>query len=510
MRSIIICSFALWIGTSNAGGGHAHGPSSHGNDTHEPENLWRLTHVSDVAEAYVHFQPFQASKSEQASVYITKLSDFQPLKSGVLNLYLKQDGATKARFRVKSSVEPGKFLLNIKPRKAGLYDMSITVESENFSSQHDFGQVRVFSIDDQKRTKPNNVDADIRYSKQQQWDNEFALTAAQHRALRPSISGFATVQAPPQSSAIIRAPSDGFYSSNTIQRAGNPISANDLLGYLIPRFGDGADYGDLIIAQERARAEFQLAKTDEKRLRDLYQQGAIPKQRYEEAQQAFEVAKIELSTAQSRIKQRTHFNGETGISLRAPIQGTIVKSHVRPGTFVEEGDVLFSISRDSLRWLNIAVPEKFASHIKQVKGAWINHNDQPIVLDEANGAQVAEVAQQLDPVSRTLSIAIEYPSAKGPSLIGQRLPARVYVDESQSRLSIPFSAVIDDAGRPVVYVQTSGETFTRRNIKLGMQDGAWVEIINGIQAGERVVSQGAYFVKLASTGSDSIGHGHAH
>lgn len=43
-----------------------------------------------------------------------------------------------------------------------------------------------------------------------------------------------------------------------------------------------------------------------------------------------------------------------------------------------------------------------------------------------------------------------------------------------------------------------------------MIDGLWVEVLRGVSAGERVVSEGAYYVRLAAAGGDDIGHGHAH
>jgi cobalt-zinc-cadmium efflux system membrane fusion protein len=50
----------------------------------------------------------------------------------------------------------------------------------------------------------------------------------------------------------------------------------------------------------------------------------------------------------------------------------------------------------------------------------------------------------------------------------------------------------------------------RRVVRLGVRDGASVEVLSGVAPGEWVVSRGAYSVKLASTATESIGHGHAH
>jgi multidrug efflux pump subunit AcrA (membrane-fusion protein) len=77
-------------------------------------------------------------------------------------------------------------------------------------------------------------------------------------------------------------------------------------------------------------------------------------------------------------------------------------------------------------------------------------------------------------------------------------------------VTIPASSVLDEGGMAVVFVQLGGESFERRTLRLGAREGDWVEVLDGLTPGSRVVSRGAYLVKLASTGTAQIGHGHAH
>ena len=113
-------------------------------------------------------------------------------------------------------------------------------------------------------------------------------------------------------------------------------------------------------------------------------------------------------------------------------------------------------------------------------------------------------------MSRTVGVTVAYPAGLGPRLIGQGMTAHVYTGEASERLAVPAGAVIDDGGRAVVYVQTGGETFARRPVRTGIRDGDRVEIRDGVSPGERVVSAGAYYVKLAAVGGEEVGHGHAH
>ena len=113
-------------------------------------------------------------------------------------------------------------------------------------------------------------------------------------------------------------------------------------------------------------------------------------------------------------------------------------------------------------------------------------------------------------MTRSASVVVEYPAKAGPASVGSRHAANVFVTDAEYRLAVPRSALVEDEGRTVVYVQTGGEMFVRRAVELGIVDGLFVEVLSGLRGDERVVSKGAYLVRLAAAGGDDIGHGHAH
>jgi cobalt-zinc-cadmium efflux system membrane fusion protein len=82
--------------------------------------------------------------------------------------------------------------------------------------------------------------------------------------------------------------------------------------------------------------------------------------------------------------------------------------------------------------------------------------------------------------------------------------------EAPARPVVPPSAVVDDAGRPIVFVQREGETFERRPVTLGARAGDLVQVVEGVSVGERVVTKGAYLVRLASLSTQAPSHGHVH
>ena len=82
--------------------------------------------------------------------------------------------------------------------------------------------------------------------------------------------------------------------------------------------------------------------------------------------------------------------------------------------------------------------------------------------------------------------------------------------EASESTAVPRSAVLQDEGRDVVYVQTEGEAFEERVVRLGNQAGGWVAIDGGVTPGERVVTRGANLVRLAARASSEPSHGHVH
>ena len=75
---------------------------------------------------------------------------------------------------------------------------------------------------------------------------------------------------------------------------------------------------------------------------------------------------------------------------------------------------------------------------------------------------------------------------------------------------IPVNGLLEDYGNYSVIVQLSGESFERRSVKIGKRNGENVEIRQGLQIGEVVVTTGAYQVKMASMSGSTPAHGHEH
>ena len=95
-------------------------------------------------------------------------------------------------------------------------------------------------------------------------------------------------------------------------------------------------------------------------------------------------------------------------------------------------------------------------------------------------------------------------------LIGQTATAILYTGRKERMVVVPAAAVLMEAGRPFVFVQTGGESFARRTVDIVARDGDLVGIRSGVRRGERVVTRGAYEVQLASVAGGLPAEGHVH
>ena len=116
----------------------------------------------------------------------------------------------------------------------------------------------------------------------------------------------------------------------------------------------------------------------------------------------------------------------------------------------------------------------------------------------------------VDAETRTVSVVYEMPNPEG--LLRPGMVAEVYLETrtASEAVAIPESAIVMDNGRPIAFVLLSGEKFQRRDLEVGVKDGGYVEVKNGIQAGERVAAKGGYAIKLSSLSAASFGAGHGH
>lgn len=112
----------------------------------------------------------------------------------------------------------------------------------------------------------------------------------------------------------------------------------------------------------------------------------------------------------------------------------------------------------------------------------------------------------------TLTVPVLFHAANPQGVLRVGMTLNLWVDgrRVENALQIPISAIVDENGVSTVYVMVEGETFQKRPVRLGLTDGVLVEVLDGVRAGERVVTRGAYAVRLAGLAGAGLGSAHVH
>jgi cobalt-zinc-cadmium efflux system membrane fusion protein len=176
----------------------------------------------------------------------------------------------------------------------------------------------------------------------------------------------------------------------------------------------------------------------------------------------------------------------------APISGTVVARKAGPGQYVrpDAPDPIYTLADLSNMWLLADVYES------DVAGIRLNEAVQVGVMAFPNdrfSARVSYVSPSVDPTTRRVQVRCVIANP------GRRLKPEMFASFriaslNSSVLTVPQRAVVRDNERKVVWVLRDGKELVRRVVETGVERDGWVEIRSGVEAGDRVVSDGALFV----------------
>jgi RND family efflux transporter MFP subunit len=225
-----------------------------------------------------------------------------------------------------------------------------------------------------------------------------------------------------------------------------------------------------------------------------------------ETQAAAAVKAAEAQLSQFNASRNANAGGAGMFVIRAPIAGVIVARQAAPGMNVAAGTPLFQLVNPARVHVVGRIPEGRLTRARAATAALIEFAPH----DTVRAGRLVSVGRVIDPQSRTLPITFAVDAAATRTLVGQSVFLQLLLDAAPAAPVAPAPAIVDEAGRPVVFVQTAGESFERRPVTIGAREGDWVQLTSGVAAGERIVTRGAYLVRLASLSTAVPAHGHVH
>jgi RND family efflux transporter MFP subunit len=214
-----------------------------------------------------------------------------------------------------------------------------------------------------------------------------------------------------------------------------------------------------------------------------------------------------MSPAQLEELKRTREIPET-IRIVAPADGLVLARSISPGQRFERGAEWYRIADLRHAWILADVFQHEAPHLRPGTQATVSLPDQRAAI----GARVSSVLPQFDGPTRTLKVRLE---ADNPHYV---LRPDMFVDVDLKitlppAITVPADAVLDSGVATTVFVERGNGTFEQRAVETGWRLGDRVEIVKGLEHGERIVTAGTFLLDSESRmrkGGASAHAGHDH
>lgn len=477
---------------------------------HEPDHLESATAWTDRLEVHVKYAPFIQGERSRVTVYLTRLDTFRPPSKSSVEVVVRFENGRTDSVTASEPARAGVFQLDVRPTASGKATLTVKA-SGDASGEVGFPPVDVFANKALSAHQHNDPPADlVTLTKEQQWTVDFAAAVTRLDSLRASVSVPAEVIARSGGESEVSAPFDGRLLIRNVPALGTRVEKGDALAAIVPPARDPADLATLELAKAEAQTHLDLARRERDRAERLVEAGAAPAKRLEEARALEATVSARLKAAESRLSFYTKSRAAEGgdgmeFTLRAPISGVLAEIHAANGTNVRAGDAIFRIVDTERVYVSAVVPASDYTSMRELTGAEIDDGGPPRPL-----GKLVSVGRIVDKATRTFPVIYESANADSRLAIHQMVEVRLFLRGTRPAVLLPETAIIDDAGRPVVYVQRGGETFERRPVKTGSAQSGLTEITEGVKAGERVVMRGAYLVRLAALGGQLPEEGHVH
>jgi RND family efflux transporter MFP subunit len=236
-----------------------------------------------------------------------------------------------------------------------------------------------------------------------------------------------------------------------------------------------------------ARADYDRARTDEARFRDLLERGLTTRANYLAQQTA-------TKTAQSRLEQATadlRLNEQklSYTTLRSDQDGVVTRVMAEEGSVVSPGQRVMSIARTGELEAVFDVPD---SRIEDIRGA----SDVQIALLSAPLARypgrVREISPSADPVTRTYQVKTSIPTPPWSLRLGMNVAVTLPPKGNGSSISLPATALFQKGNGTAMWVVKPDLTLELRPVQVERYDSDRVILKSGLKRGDRVVTAGVH------------------
>lgn len=351
--------------------------------------------------------------------------------------------------------------------------------------------------DNSKETKEQEHSDEIIFSKAQAAKTEFEVKEIQPKTFYQVIKTTGQVLPAPGDESVVVATNSGTvsFTDNRLAEGSAVKQGQPLFSIASKNLGEGDYYSKVNAAYQKAKAEFERAGT-------LVKDKIISQKEYGSIRLDYQNAKIAYDAVSGKQSAR-------GVNVTAPIGGYIKNIAVKDGEYVTAGQTLGTVSQNQRLVLRAEVSEKYYKALNTISSANFKtpYDNQVYALSDLKG-RLLSIGKTAGENSFFVPVSFEFDN-RGDIVPGAFVEIFLESTPLENVITVPVSALTNEMGIFYVYVQLDEEGYRKQEVKTGASNGKEMQIISGLQPGDRVVTKGAYQVKMASA-SGAIPHGHEH
>jgi len=246
----------------------------------------------------------------------------------------------------------------------------------------------------------------------------------------------------------------------------------------------------LSIANEKfkAEADYEQALKDYERLKEL--EGVT-------AQKELLAAEIKLNASEKTLDYYEELLAGKSVvnnyfNITSPINGVIVESDITTGEQVDPSKKLLTIVDINNLWVEADIYESDISRLQNLDKATIIVQTFP---DEIFEGKLVNIGNVVDEKNRTVKVIFLINNKRKLLKVGMFAEVNIETEISSEVIAVPKEAVVDIGGKNVVFIHTKPQNFRSAEVFTGRDDGKYIEIISGIEEGNRIVTTGNYQLK---------------
>lgn len=292
------------------------------------------------------------------------------------------------------------------------------------------------------------------------------IAPVQAGVIEAAYRGTATLEA--EEEATVMAKTGGVIEQILVEE-GNRVSAGQTLARL--------ETDKLRLELARAKAAADKLEQDFKRNESVYQRNIISREAYERTKFELEGARAAVDLAQLALKES---------EIRAPFDGVITARFIKRGNTIQPGVQAFRVTKLDRLQANLHVPERDIHKLRAGHPVKLSVDAWP---DKMFDGEIIRVNPVVDASSGTVKVTAQMKSGQPELKPGMFGRVEILYDKRDNAILVDRDAVLTEDAQQSVFVVDAGKA-RRRLIKTGYSDAYNYEVLEGLKAGEKVVTTG--------------------